>query len=1019
MKEIIYQTEQECLAAKQLLESMGMEIPEWLTSQITAFAEERTKKKQAIDETYIWGTLQAHYPYGVMPEEKKKCVEETVAKLLETGAHAEDPCLLLGKIQCGKTDTFEDIIGLSFDKGVDIAIVITKGTKALVSQTIKRMSKDFSYFKETDDLDQKATIKIYDIMDIWQTGLRKATVETSKTVIVCKKNAANLDHLIELFNQKNPFLIEKKVLIVDDEADFASRNYLASHPKSEVDEDGSLLVKESTYSMAKISQQIDDFRKIPSFCRYLQVTATPYCLYLQPKGELNLSGNTVKAFRPRFTSLVPVHDAYIGGKQYFVDSQESESMYSHLFHPVSDTCLRVLGREDKRYLNTSIASKNLYDLTYALIAYFMAAAIRRIQVKETKRKDYKTSAILHVEVDKKNHDWERRIINRLINDIKQAIVEEDHSDQRIWTAIDLLYEDFSQSNAKGRAERLISIELPEKEDVLDEIRNIFNPLLDNFLVQMVNSDEQMSSLLDPETGELKLETAATIFVGGNILDRGVTIKNMLCFFYGRDPGNFQQDTVLQHARMYGARSKEDMAVTRFHTTNKIHKILVRMNDLDEQLRNWFVEGKDQLEPNAVFVGFDSNIKPCAASKIKISNAIALKSQHRMLPVGFWPEKNFKTRDIYEKVTKLLTSSPNYCSKDANGFFEVDKNTVMKCLRLVESSFVFDTKQGNLAYKNELKELLCALEYCCEQSGDKVYVLHREGRELSRFRADGGFINAPDDGRSDIKPSKEKAQDAPVVMFIGQKGAKNREWDGIPFYWPVLITQNDLNPVMFSIDVNKRKKISITADCTEILDGIDPTEVLTLEYSGNLKEMYGEVGTDYSYEYCENAPRHSVVLKETTASKYIFRTEDGDWSFNPAIEIDKTHADGLYSLNRGKFPFVLKPYKYILVKSLNYNQINLMLLELKTQDQWKIFNAGLIDEEGYLCVDKNGKLERLVLAKDVLVDKNLEEVERLNEYLAAWAVIYPINKVLRYQEQKIKLVEPEDNSSEDPDDEYNF
>ena len=90
----------------------------------------------------------------------------------------------------------------------------------------------------------------------------------------------------------------------------------------------------------------------------------------------------------------------------------------------------------------------------------------------------------------------------------------------------------------------------------------------------------------------------------------MTIKNMLCFFYGRDPKNFQQDTVLQHARMYGARSMEDMAVMRLHTTPLIYKILVRMNELDEQLRQWFIEGKDKLEPNAVFVGYDKNIKPC-------------------------------------------------------------------------------------------------------------------------------------------------------------------------------------------------------------------------------------------------------------------------------------------------------------------------------------------------------------------------------------------------------------------------
>ncbi|MBQ5816151.1 MAG: hypothetical protein IIW33_01690, partial [Oscillospiraceae bacterium] len=59
--------------------------------------------------------------------------------LLEDVENASDPGLLLGKIQCGKTDTFENIIGLAFDRGIDIAVVFTKGTNALVDQTIKRM----------------------------------------------------------------------------------------------------------------------------------------------------------------------------------------------------------------------------------------------------------------------------------------------------------------------------------------------------------------------------------------------------------------------------------------------------------------------------------------------------------------------------------------------------------------------------------------------------------------------------------------------------------------------------------------------------------------------------------------------------------------------------------------------------------------------------------------------------------------------------------------------------------------
>src|SRR4051812_18183998 len=49
-----------------------------------------------------------------------------------------------------------------------------------------------------------------------------------------------------------------------------------------------------------------------------------------------------------------------------------------------------------------------------------------------------------------------------------------------------------------------------------------------------------------------------------IFDRGITIPNMIAFYYGRNPKTMQADTVLQHSRMYGARDRRDLAVTRFH-----------------------------------------------------------------------------------------------------------------------------------------------------------------------------------------------------------------------------------------------------------------------------------------------------------------------------------------------------------------------------------------------------------------------------------------------------------------------
>ena len=69
------------------------------------------------------------------------CMEETVSKLLESDTSLKKPGILLGKIQSGKTRAFIGVIALAFDSGYDIAIVLTKGTKALSEQTVQRLKE--------------------------------------------------------------------------------------------------------------------------------------------------------------------------------------------------------------------------------------------------------------------------------------------------------------------------------------------------------------------------------------------------------------------------------------------------------------------------------------------------------------------------------------------------------------------------------------------------------------------------------------------------------------------------------------------------------------------------------------------------------------------------------------------------------------------------------------------------------------------------------------------------------------
>lgn len=989
MEEIKFKTLEECNAFIAAFQLMGKTPPEWALKQKEMFENGGV----VTSDTPIYDTLKATAKFPVT-EEKIKCVETTVSKLLEDGPKAEEPGLLLGKIQCGKTDTFENIIGLSFDKGIDIAIVLTKGTNALVNQTLMRLLEDFKPFRYTGIMDGKPIVEIYDIMGDIRGGMIKANVDRSKTIIVCKKETANLKALTKLFEDYSPFLKEKKVLIVDDEADFASRNYQTVKQNPLVDEDGNIIPQGKNNKLAKIAEQIDYFRKVPVYCRYLQVTATPYCLFLQPSGELFLNGNKVLAFKPRFTSLVPVHDAYIGGKQYFELSENEDSMYSYLFHPVSDKCLDILGKEDKRYVNNSIASKNIADLTYAIISYFMATAIRVIQERKHNT-IFKSSALMHVEVDKKNHVWQDKLVNRLVKDLGKHIVDGDDSDLRIVTAIDACYEDFSESNRKGREEGLIKVELPSKEEIIDVVRDIFES--GDINIQIVNSDEQLP--LNDE-GELKQKATVNIFIGGSILDRGITIKNMLLFFYGRNPKSFQQDTVLQHARMYGARSKDDMAVTRLFTSNAIYSVLKNMNALDNQLRDWLVKGNYDREDYPTFVGFSKNITPCAAQKIKASNALTLKAQKRILPVGIWPGTKTKIGAIVEKIDELITTSPYYEKQDNDGFFEIDKQLVVQIIHLIEKTYIYEEEKENLLQKNDLKELLCALEYATSRSEDKLWALHRTNRNVSRIRENGYWVDAPDDGRTDTAPARLKAIDRPVIMFFRENGSKTKDgekwmnslgdyigWSGTPFYWPLLMMQANIGPVMYAIEP-ERKKWSTVWPLEEFLEGIKQDEVLRLRVSEHLEETYGPVGTEYNEENSKTITRY---INEMTAKKYI---KSDIFAGGELIEkADSNTKYGVYSFNNGVFPFELRPYKYLLLEKTDSQGTSFMLVELTDPSEWTTIPVQDFNEDGDLLSDKK---EILIHGRDIIVDKNLDETEEQETEVCQWAVIYKLKKVIKFR-----------------------
>ncbi|MFR1709449.1 MAG: DEAD/DEAH box helicase family protein [Clostridium sp.] len=236
--------------------------------------------------------------FGIKKEEYNektlKCIREAMIKLENID---NKPLMMLGKIQSGKTKSFIGVIALAFDNGYDLSVVLTKNSNALAKQTTSRMCKEFESFR-SDDI-----VEVFDIMCI-PTNMSRYELN-KKLIIVVKKEKNNIPKLLN-FIEKYALDKYKKCLIIDDEADFCSIGY----EKNKETED---------FDLRKIASQINNLR-LQLTCKLIQVTATPYSLYLQPE-TIHLGKKRIEVIKPAETVLVPSGDGYIGGEYYF-DSEK-------------------------------------------------------------------------------------------------------------------------------------------------------------------------------------------------------------------------------------------------------------------------------------------------------------------------------------------------------------------------------------------------------------------------------------------------------------------------------------------------------------------------------------------------------------------------------------------------------------------------------------------------------------------------------------------------------------------------
>lgn len=695
--------------------------------------------------------------------EIRSCVNDVVDKLTKLDASLERPGMLLGKIQSGKTNAFLGIIAKAFDEDFDIAIILTKNSKVLVEQTVRRLDLSYKKFIEEDK------IQVFNIMSVTEI---KPFEARKKLVFVAKKQKHNLENIIKLIENenenKNIHLRNKRFLLIDDEADAASIGFKENKETNEMEQ-------------TVIPRLIDNIRKKQSGkISFLQVTATPYSLYLQPANYSNNNGQYLfKPLKPIFTQLLPIYKGYVGGDDFFgyVNDSNNNDYRDFLYEKVSDSEQDIFRKRDARKTrkDTLLKNNNLQKLREGLINFVVGGiAINLLQKTSTK-----FSFVVHTDAAKAIHKQQDDIIEDMI----KAIAEEAKKKSDLFNnLLTNAYKNIKASfDAAGKT-------MPEFEACKTEVISI---LADEYIVSdEINSDVQLTQHLNNDTGELKLRSTFQIFIGGQVLDRGITIPNLIGFYYGRNPKTMQQDTVLQHSRLYGNRPKEHMLATRFYTSEIIYNRLKSINEFENTLRKNFEEKKDKA--SVIFLSIDDKgkIRPCAPNKIKMSCLVSMKPGQRLLPVGFQTKSNEDISDFIQSIDKKLGTKA-----DSNHPFLVDVSIVHEILEHIENTY--DDEEIGEDWQSKMMAMKSAIKYFCKD-GNKIHILVKKDRNITReVKSRGGRYSDAPDTSSDKKAIGSTTMSHPCLLLLKQTGKKELGWQGAAFYWPVLFIPENASPVVYS------------------------------------------------------------------------------------------------------------------------------------------------------------------------------------------------------------------------------
>lgn len=471
--------------------------------------------------------------------------------------------LFVGKVQSGKTSSLEMFTALAFDNGYQMSIIYGGYDSSLLSQTRKRFSKTFDVPQNPTLDDENAIV-----------------FSTEDTATLNLLNADNISILISsnrpiiLLTMKRPDAMKKVNAFLKRIQELKIKAFI-------IDDEGdqaSLNTKKDKQNDASATyREIKHMKKALNDPLYLAVTATP---------QANIFLNEYSAVKPDDIMLIDPAVGYCGASVY---------------HQTSD--LIDIVNDDISNITNGISMPN--SLRNA-INYFIVASAIKMNIASDKKANY-SDMIVHSHRTITHHKILYNMINSYIEDLKNCIL-------------------YDSSDLGGR----LNIFKNCYDEYFYEKYNAnfcFNNIKENILTIIKQTKPILKNSKGGNSQIIENLTYHKIYVGGDLLQRGVTFENLITTYFTRwakTGGNM--DTNLQRARWFGYRSKY-IDLCKIFMTKDISVEFYGLAETEEDLWEQFyqIEQHEKNISDVVIVSPEySNQKPCRRNvadykKLKFNN----------------------------------------------------------------------------------------------------------------------------------------------------------------------------------------------------------------------------------------------------------------------------------------------------------------------------------------------------------------------------------------------------------------